>query len=157
MSNIQYKIPNDNFGNYLIGKWKRNLEWREFGGSFEQLRTSNNVIVIEEEKNVLSQPDSRFLNWKFGKTLEIQDLKIGLCMELIKDEDGTNMEWNYSDCLCHGWYQNSISLATLHFKLKNGSITASYRVVDADTMNVCIIECDNSNIPTIQYGYMSRL
>ena len=80
----------------MLGRWKRNLEWRQFGGTFEHQRTSNSVIVIEEENMALTGPNGKFLNWKFGKTLDEKDLKLGLCMELIKDENGTSMEWNYN-------------------------------------------------------------
>eukprot|EP00656_Telonema_subtile_P000373 TRINITY_DN10171_c0_g1_i1.p1 TRINITY_DN10171_c0_g1~~TRINITY_DN10171_c0_g1_i1.p1 ORF type:complete len:111 (+),score=18.10 TRINITY_DN10171_c0_g1_i1:111-443(+) len=36
------------FDRYLVGAWKRTLQWREFGGSFAHLRTSNTIVVIDE-------------------------------------------------------------------------------------------------------------
>lgn len=37
--------PGD-FASYLCGYWKRNLEWRELGGPFTFLRTSNTVVHV---------------------------------------------------------------------------------------------------------------
>jgi len=34
------------FDRYLVGSWKRTLQWRQFGGSFAHLRTSNSVVVV---------------------------------------------------------------------------------------------------------------
>ena len=31
---------------YLVGAWKRNLEWREFGHEFAHLRESNSIVVV---------------------------------------------------------------------------------------------------------------
>ena len=43
-----YAIPDNDWARYLVGCWKRNLEYREFGGSFSHIRTTNAVIVIEQ-------------------------------------------------------------------------------------------------------------
>lgn len=37
------------FYSYLIGTWKRNLEWREFGGSYAHLKTSNTICKAQYE------------------------------------------------------------------------------------------------------------
>ncbi|CAM9131215.1 unnamed protein product, partial [Laminaria digitata] len=34
-----YSPPDDDIALYLVGVWKRNLEWREFGPGFQHLRT----------------------------------------------------------------------------------------------------------------------
>ena len=117
------QAPNFNFCSFLVGKWKRNLEWRHFGGSFEHLRTSNTIVVIEE--NVLggsdgsasgsggggggaprsgSAQEARFLRWHFGKTLEAEDLRFGYEMKFIPDANGAQfMEWEYAGaCVCDG-------------------------------------------------------
>jgi len=31
---------------YLVGAWKRNLEWREFGHDFAHVRESNSIVVV---------------------------------------------------------------------------------------------------------------
>ena len=36
-------------------------------------------------------------------------------------------------------------------------MTITYRVMDPDTMAVCIVEVDEKHTPTIQYGNMCRL
>ena len=36
----------DDFQSFLVGTWKRNLEWREFGGSFGFVRSSNAIIKV---------------------------------------------------------------------------------------------------------------
>ena len=40
-----YSVPNNDFYKYLLGPWKRTLEWREFGGGFAHLRTSNVAVM----------------------------------------------------------------------------------------------------------------
>jgi hypothetical protein len=37
----------------------------------------------------------QFLNWKFGRSLEEEDLKLGYCMHFMRDTDITNLEWRY--------------------------------------------------------------
>lgn len=36
------------FAEYLVGTWKRNLEWRNFGGAFEHMRSSNTIVVVRD-------------------------------------------------------------------------------------------------------------
>jgi hypothetical protein len=40
------QLPQIDIYKYLCGSWKRNLEWREFGGLFQHIRTSNTVVVV---------------------------------------------------------------------------------------------------------------
>jgi hypothetical protein len=75
-------VPPERFSDYLVGVWKRNLEWREFGGSFQHLRTSNSVVLIEEDKNSLAEPQSRFLSWSFGKSIEPSDATLAYLMHV---------------------------------------------------------------------------
>ena len=55
------------FYKYLQGYWKRNLQWREFGGGFRHLQSSNTLVCIEADgvgdNSTLSL---RSLRWKFG-------------------------------------------------------------------------------------------
>ena len=96
-----------NFCSFLVGKWKRNLEWRHFGGSFEHLRTSNTIVVIEEaspsggaaEPRSGGKQEARFLRWHFGKekSLDPSDLRFGYEMKFIPDANGAQfMEWEYA-------------------------------------------------------------
>ncbi|CAM9778924.1 unnamed protein product, partial [Ectocarpus sp. 8 AP-2014] len=38
-SQLRYRLPDDNIYEYLLGSWKRSLEWREFGPGFQHVRT----------------------------------------------------------------------------------------------------------------------
>ena len=51
-----YTVPGDDFGTYLTGVWKRTLECREFGRTYDHQRTSNSVVVIEEAMGVAAEP-----------------------------------------------------------------------------------------------------
>lgn len=34
------------FAEFLRGVWKRNLEWRHFGGTYDHVRTSNTIVAV---------------------------------------------------------------------------------------------------------------
>lgn len=56
---VRYEVPRGDFGAFLQGFWKRNLEWRSFGGAFQHLRATNNVVLIEEDVDAAHQPNTR--------------------------------------------------------------------------------------------------
>lgn len=58
-SPVRYELPNGDFCGFLKGFWKRNLEWRHFGGSFKHLRATNNVVLIEEDRDAAHQPNTQ--------------------------------------------------------------------------------------------------
>ena len=85
-------LPGKNFSisDYLRGTWKRQLEWRHFGGSFEHLKTSNTVVSIEDFRDDERRPtdrgggqSSRYMRWSFGKTAAA--LKPYYVMKFIPD------------------------------------------------------------------------
>ena len=79
-------------------------------------------------------------------------------MQLMPADEGiTHLEWTYQGAVCRGLYQERGACATLNFLLPNGSVTIVYRILDADTMAVCITEANDMHTPTIQYGNMCRL
>lgn len=41
--------------------------------------------------------------------------------------------------------------------MSNSTVSVTFRVMDADTLAVCIVEVDAKHTPTIQYGNMMRL
>jgi hypothetical protein len=41
--------------------------------------------------------------------------------------------------------------------MTNSTVTVTFRVMDADTLAVCIVEVDAKHTPSIQYGNMMRL
>jgi hypothetical protein len=79
---MHFHVPAESFCDYLLGVWKRNLEWREFGGSFQHLRTSNSVVLIENDLNGVAEPQSQFLSWSFGKSLDPGDAMLVYSMHV---------------------------------------------------------------------------
>jgi len=96
------------------------------------------------------------------------------------------LEWQYGGTTCHGRFVPAPNVMVLQFTLKTAVITATYRIVDANStdsfgwrlalrrhlttpaaplsdvrmepvMAVCIVEVEEKKEPTIQYGNMYRL
>ena len=67
---------------YLLGAWKRNLEWRHFGGAYPHLRTTNTVVVVDEYFSSVKEEGVRYLKWCFGKSLEKSELRFGYVMKV---------------------------------------------------------------------------
>ncbi|KUF96179.1 Thymidylate kinase [Phytophthora nicotianae] len=149
---VGYDVPNGDFCAYLKGFWKRNLEWRRFGASFKHLRSTNNIVFIEEDLDAARQPNTQFLRWSFGRTLKQQDLASAYTVQFIPDEQGTFMEWSFEGVTCHGVFKPEANVAILNFCLQESMVTITYRVLDANTMAVCIVDVDSEHTPTIQYG-----
>jgi hypothetical protein len=42
------------FASAFEGYWKRNMTWRLFGGDFRVLKSSSNIIFIEQASNMVS-------------------------------------------------------------------------------------------------------
>ena len=70
---------------------------------------------------------------------------------------GTFLEWEFGGHRCNGQFQPATSVMTLNFYLKSSSLTYTFRVMDAHTMAVCIVEVDGKHTPTVQYGNMCRV
>ncbi|GLD97452.1 hypothetical protein PINS_up006136 [Pythium insidiosum] len=153
----RYAIPNGDFCSYLKGFWKRNLEWRHFGASFKLLRSTNNVVQIEEDPDAARQPNTQFLKWSFGRSHKKQDLVSAYTIQFIPDEEGTFMEWSFEGVTCHGVFKPEASVAIFNFCLQDSMVTITYRILDANTMAVCIVDVDSEHTPTIQYGNMYRI
>ncbi|KAJ0391934.1 hypothetical protein P43SY_011225 [Pythium insidiosum] len=173
---VRYAIPNGDFCSYLKGCWKRNLEWRHFGASFKLLRSTNNVVFIEEDPDAARQPNTQFLKWSFGRSHKKQDLVSAYTIQVgrdvrcalrvsvshfgvvfdghqfIPDEEGTFMEWSFEGVTCHGVFKPEASVAIFNFCLQESMVTITYRILDANTMAVCIVDVDSEHTPTIQYG-----
>eukprot|EP01111_Echinosteliopsis_oligospora_P012926 TRINITY_DN450_c0_g1_i1.p1 TRINITY_DN450_c0_g1~~TRINITY_DN450_c0_g1_i1.p1 ORF type:complete len:224 (-),score=62.36 TRINITY_DN450_c0_g1_i1:8-679(-) len=154
----KFKIPDNDFFTYLLGSWKRNLEWRELGGAFQHLRTSNTIVLIEEYQKIEGD-GTRHLKWSFGKTISKSELHFGYIMKFVnfpKNQE-TYLEWVYTGTVCHGKFMPASNVAILNFFQAHSTVLVVYRVVDADTMAVCIIEIDEKQSPTLQYGNMYRI
>ena len=61
---------------------------------------------------------------------------------------------NYDiDNRCHGNFQSGSKVATLNFLMRTSTVTVTFRVMDADTLAICIVEVDAKHTPSIQYVY----
>eukprot|EP00002_Diphylleia_rotans_P005386 TRINITY_DN14518_c0_g1_i1.p2 TRINITY_DN14518_c0_g1~~TRINITY_DN14518_c0_g1_i1.p2 ORF type:complete len:184 (-),score=35.38 TRINITY_DN14518_c0_g1_i1:179-730(-) len=155
----RYQVPNHDIHSFLVGHWKRNLEWREFGNEFKLLRNSNTVVVIEDSpQKGDSNVGFRFLKWTFGKTLG-SDFVSGYLMKLDPPAHSgeTNLEWKSSGTVCRGQYIPQAGLIVMNFILRSSTVIVTYRIVDADALAVAIVEVDDRSQPTIQYGHMYRI
>ncbi|OQS02568.1 hypothetical protein THRCLA_21388 [Thraustotheca clavata] len=157
MSATRYDVPNGDLCSYLLGTWKRTLEWRNFGSTYKHLRTSNNVVLIEEDTMAAKQPGTRFLKWSFGRGIRKNELTNAYTIQFIPDEQGMFMEWSFEGVTCHGLFKPESSVAIFNFCLQESLVTITYRILDANTMAVCIIDVDSEHTPTIQYGNMYRI
>eukprot|EP00466_Bigelowiella_natans_P017963 jgi/Bigna1/88324/estExt_fgenesh1_pg.C_300156 len=162
-SNGQHLDPCD----YLTGCWKRNLEWRQFGGNFKRLRGTNAIVVIEEYISSVKEDGTRYLKWSFGRGLKPVDLRFGYVMKFNaglensddenKKADSTAIEWQYCGHLCSGVFQQNTKVYVLNFHLKTSTVVITYRILDKNKMAVCIVEVDGRHTPTVQMGNMYRL
>jgi len=48
------------FFQFLLGTWKRNMEWHEFGGSFGLLKTTNMLCKVEEYYKLDAEPGEKY-------------------------------------------------------------------------------------------------
>jgi hypothetical protein len=92
---------------FLVGTWKRNLRWKQFGANYQNVRSTNTIVVVEEYKrgeresdggnsNGRAVPNShtgggqesgntRYLRWKFGKDLSEEEMRFGYSMKLMQE------------------------------------------------------------------------
>merc|ERR1712154_161346 len=134
------------------------MGWREFSPGFEYKRCSNTVVEISNASPSAGGEPKR-LCWRFGRVVNEKELKFGYIMELShKDSDHNvmNLEWQYGGHQCKGVYQVATGAISLNFFLKTSTVSFTYRIVDHDTMALCIVEVDNEHLPTVQIGHMCR-
>ncbi|KAG2382172.1 hypothetical protein C9374_005374 [Naegleria lovaniensis] len=181
------------FFTYLIGKWKRNLEWREFGGIYQHLSTSNTFLQFEEntkyESTYISEssaassntqtPNNRYVRFSFGNSP--QDMKFAyemifqplsssssstttnlqpnhrLSQSQQAQQEIQHFQWKYLGNICKGEFYPLNQVAILKVIMPTSFITTTYRILDESTMAVVIVEVDEKQQPTIQYGNMYRL
>eukprot|EP00656_Telonema_subtile_P000374 TRINITY_DN10171_c0_g1_i2.p1 TRINITY_DN10171_c0_g1~~TRINITY_DN10171_c0_g1_i2.p1 ORF type:complete len:146 (+),score=23.46 TRINITY_DN10171_c0_g1_i2:111-548(+) len=120
------------FDRYLVGAWKRTLQWREFGGSFAHLRTSNTIVVIDE--HISKDAQTHCLKWSFGRSLDPTQQLFGFVMRISEMGGGdAELEWQYKGTACHGRYHALTGLSVLTFCLRSSTVILHYRIVDADS------------------------
>jgi len=145
---------------FFIGTWKRNLKWQHFGGSYSSLRTTNTVVAIEEYFSFVKEPGVRYLKWSFGRNLEKKELRFGYVMKFFQKKESSSeviIQWQYNGQACSGVYQSQTGTAVFNFHLKSSTVVITYRILDQDTMAVCIVEVDEQHTPTVQLGNMCRI
>ena len=141
----------------LNGAWKRNLQCRRFGGGFDLLRASNSVVVIEDAPEAANQPGTRFINWKIGGTEG--SASAWICMQCFEpDPTGCQvLQWTLDGHACHGLFKPQTAAMTLMIDLPSRTVTWTLRILDRDTMAICVIEVDGERVPTVEYGHMCRI
>ena len=141
----------------LNGAWKRNLQCRRFGGGFDLLRASNSVVVIEDAPEAANQPGTRFINWKIGGTEG--SASAWICMQCFEpDPTGCQvLQWTLDGHACHGLFKPQTAAMTLMIDLPSRTVTWTLRVLDRDTLAICVIEVDGERVPTVEYGHMCRI
>jgi len=145
---------------YLQGCWCRNLEWREFGGGFRHLHSSNTLVVIEAvgEGEGEPQPEgTRLLRWSFGKSLAREDLHEAYVMKLSSTDGETSMEWEVDGHRCSARFWPASQLANFEFLLGTCTIFVTYRLMQAHMMAINLVEVDAGLPPTVQFGNMMRI
>eukprot|EP00944_MAST-04C_sp_MAST-4C-sp1_P015729 g15729.t1 len=167
----RFKLESNQLHGYLQGVWRRNLEWRSFGGSYQHLQATNSVVVIDNvRKRDEERGDDRvsaeeggegpsYLDWSFTHKQNVHEdaLIFGYRMKCIPDKNGTYMEWTHHNSRCHGNFRPVSSLMTLNFFMEDATIIVSYYILDSNRMSVSIVETSSSAPPTIQYGNMCRV
>ncbi len=73
------------------------------------------------------------------------------------DPNGTTIEWQYGGSNCSGRFFSQQNVAILEFILKSSLVTVTYRIMDENSVAICIVEVDEKAVPSIQYGNMQRI
>jgi hypothetical protein len=105
MINIpRFTLKSNDLHSYLQGVWKRNLEWRSFGGAYQHIQATNAVVVIDNVRNNSSSSSGSnginnndegpsYLDWSFTYKQSVNEEKLvfGYRMKCIPDKQGTYM------------------------------------------------------------------
>eukprot|EP01028_Stygiella_incarcerata_P012362 TRINITY_DN75436_c0_g1_i1.p1 TRINITY_DN75436_c0_g1~~TRINITY_DN75436_c0_g1_i1.p1 ORF type:complete len:187 (+),score=31.33 TRINITY_DN75436_c0_g1_i1:79-561(+) len=144
---------------FLEGEWKRNLEWREFGNVFQHLSSSNTIVSITRSKRVDADSGNRYLRWSFGQSMKPSEMDFLYEMKVSGAARSSDayFEFVYAGTACHGRYFHVTGVIVLNMALPTSTVTTTYRILDDDTMAVCIVEVDSTHTPTIQFGNMHRI
>ena len=141
----------------ISGTFKRCLEWRDFGMSFETRTSSNDVVVVEEAQRL--DNGVRMMKWSFGRS--VSEVKFAFLARVTPDADDhdegvARIDWQYSGHTCWGTFHEKTGVTTLQFPLQDSSKTVTYRRIDDDTYAVCIVDVDAER-SSLQFGNMVKL
>ena len=147
-----------NIAQHLSGLWKRTLEWREFGGPFSFVRTTNTVVLVEMVPPATSDAPA-VLRWYFGSSPRKSDLRLGYSMEVFITSSGgdARFQWEYGGSRCVGQYCAATGVVHLPFLQRNSSLFVTLRLLDPETIAVSILEAETGNTGLVQMGNMFRL
>eukprot|EP00160_Parvularia_atlantis_P000208 Unigene10168_Nuclearia_a/m.31065 Unigene10168_Nuclearia_a/g.31065 ORF Unigene10168_Nuclearia_a/g.31065 Unigene10168_Nuclearia_a/m.31065 type:complete len:133 (-) Unigene10168_Nuclearia_a:79-477(-) len=114
--------------------------------------------MIEEHQKLDGELGARHLKWSFGRTLQRNELRGGYIMKCthVPKTGEVQLDWQYSGVPCSGRFFPATSAIVLNFFLRASTVVATYRILDADTMAVCVVEVDEKE-PSISLGNMFRL
>ena len=99
----RFTLKSNDLHSYLQGVWKRNLEWRSFGGAYQHIQATNVVVVIDNVKDRNKKNDNNikhnndegpsYLDWSFTfkQSINAEKLVFGYRMKCIPDKQGTYM------------------------------------------------------------------
>ena len=143
----------------LLGTWSRALAVRDLA-SGALLRASNSTLRIEAlADDAAAAPGTAWLQWHHAPDDEAAAAQPWLSMNVHEaDYDRqVRVEWSYGDRRQEGWFDEAAQTLTMTFKLPAHSVTYTYRVLDPDTLAVCVVDCDARHAPTVQTGLMRRV
>eukprot|EP01065_Artemidia_motanka_P034271 TRINITY_DN41535_c0_g1_i1.p1 TRINITY_DN41535_c0_g1~~TRINITY_DN41535_c0_g1_i1.p1 ORF type:complete len:194 (+),score=45.29 TRINITY_DN41535_c0_g1_i1:66-584(+) len=154
---------------YLVGTWKRVLEERDFGGAYQYRRTPGNFLVVIKEDE--SRGGEKGLRWSCAASAPGSEMRPMYRMRL-RPAGPTEAEctYEYKGRPCSGrFYQgpNALMLTHVHDGSDDGSSRPSqepdaamsvvYRIIDRDSMAVCVAEAEAQGPGRVQLGMMYRL
>ncbi|KAJ9449595.1 hypothetical protein DIPPA_34032 [Diplonema papillatum] len=157
-SSVQFQRPID-VSRYLVGAWKRSLEERDFGGTFQFQRTSNLVIHIREDP-AGGDGRSRVLHWTTEKTVgQRTESRIMYSMTLTaKSPTEASIAYDYEGAPCEGRFvAGPNALVMTHVDNAAAVVSLTYRILDGNTMALSVAECDSTGPSRLLTGLMHRI
>jgi len=142
---------------FLVGRWKRSMERREFGNDFSLLGYNNTLIEISiVDSEYTAEPGTFFLKWSF-------DDAPALSMHVIPESDlSATLRFVSNENSSFGSYIADLNIIKLHFESTHSATDIIYSIKNYDLMSVCIIDVAknaefNEIDSGIQTGNMCRL
>eukprot|EP00300_Choanocystis_sp_HF-7_P033026 c4514_g1_i1.p6 GENE.c4514_g1_i1~~c4514_g1_i1.p6 ORF type:complete len:128 (+),score=20.15 c4514_g1_i1:296-679(+) len=126
------------------------------------MQTSNTVVEISEvggrPLSADGGPADRLLRWVFAKTKGDVATSHSYVMQVarIGSTRDSSMDWELSGVRCSGRFVAKNLTAACNSLLPTSTISTTYRVQDANTIAVCVVEVDERAEPKLQYGLMVR-
>lgn len=129
---------------YLEGNWKRCLEIREFGGTFQHIKCINTFLSFEK----VIKSDQTFLKWTISKNdvKTVYDMKLTFGEgEILVSDPNQNLTGRYLPI-------HKTLIITI---LSNTVWNMTFRIMDDNQMAFNMSQIDTN--PVIQYGSVFRI